>query len=55
MDSTDERMLKEEPPYLKDEDYKRLVEYGKSRQAPRKQCQITRNVQKKAKTPQKKR
>ena len=55
MDSTDERMLKESPPYLKDEEYKRLVEYGKSRQAPSKQCQPIRKIQSKGKTPQKKR
>ena len=43
MDSTDERMLKELPPYLKDEEYKRLVDYGKSRQAPPKQFQKSKH------------
>jgi len=55
MDSTDERMLKDLPPYLKDDEYKRLVEYGKTRQAPSKQCKATSNIQTKGKTPQKKR
>ena len=51
MDATDERMLKEVPPYLKDEEYKRLVEYGKPRQATPKQCQITSKIQTKGKAP----
>ena len=55
MDSTDERMLKDVPPYLKDEEYRGLVEYGKPRQAPSKQCQTTSKIQNKGKTPQKKR
>ena len=54
MDSTDEGMLKDVPPYMKDEEYKRLVEYGKTRQAPPKQCQGTSNIQSKRKLAQKK-
>ena len=55
MDSTDERMLKDVPPYLKDEEYKRLVDYGKTRQAAPKQCQTIKNIPSKGTNPQKKR
>ena len=35
MDSTHERLLKEQPPYLKDGEYNRLVDYQKPRKATR--------------------
>ena len=35
LDSTDESLLKEEPPYLKDNEYQSLMEYQKPRKAAR--------------------